>query len=90
MGGGPSNTTSLVELLETIEQLHGERPDVSFDGWRAADQRYYVSDTRRFQSATGWQPRVSIMAGLQSLYDWLLDARRPLAAPALQTGTVAS
>jgi CDP-paratose 2-epimerase len=75
IGGGPARTTSLVELLDHIETLHGERPEVEFDAWRAADQRYYVSDTRRFAAATGWQPRVGVQAGLASLYQWLADAR---------------
>jgi CDP-paratose 2-epimerase len=90
MGGGPANTTSLVELLEHIERLNGESTDVSFDAWRAADQRYYVSDTRKFQTATGWQPQVAIREGLQRLYDWLLDTRRLAVVPTLDRDTVAS
>ena len=89
IGGGPENTTSLVELLDSIEDLHGERPDVEFDAWRAADQRYYVSDTRRFRAATGWQPRTSVTAGLDTLYRWLLESRSG-ATVQLATGTVAS
>jgi CDP-paratose 2-epimerase len=89
IGGGPSNTTSLVELLDQIEALHGERPEIEFDGWRAADQRYYVSDTRRFRAATGWRPKVDLCTGLRTLYEWLTGT---LASPvvSLQTGTVAS
>jgi CDP-paratose 2-epimerase len=75
IGGGPARTASLVELLDRIETLHGERPEVEFDAWRAADQRYYVSDTRRFSAATGWRPRVGVDAGLAALYQWLSDAR---------------
>jgi CDP-paratose 2-epimerase len=89
IGGGPASTTSLVELLDCIEDLHGERPDVEFDAWRAADQRYYVSDTRRFRDATGWQPGTSVMTGLDALYRWLLDSRSR-ATVQLATGTVAS
>ena len=75
IGGGPSNTTSLMELLDHIETLHGERPEVEFDEWRAADQRYYVSDTRRFRSATGWQAKTSVAGGLDALYRWLQESR---------------
>jgi CDP-paratose 2-epimerase len=89
IGGGPANTTSLVELLDRIETLHGERPYVEFDAWRAADQRYYVSDTRKFRDATGWRPKVDLAHGLRRLYDWLAEghATRELA---LETRTVAS
>jgi CDP-paratose 2-epimerase len=89
IGGGPSNTTSLVELLDHIETLHGERPEVEFDAWRAADQRYYVSDTRRFRAATGWAAKTSVPAGLEALYKWLQDAR-PSVPVQLASDTVAS
>jgi CDP-paratose 2-epimerase len=89
IGGGPSNTTSLMELLDEIETLHGERPEVEFDAWRAADQRYYVSDTRRFCNATGWKARTSVPAGLEVLYRWLQESRRRVPLQ-LAAGTVAS
>jgi CDP-paratose 2-epimerase len=89
IGGGPSNTTSLVELLDHIETLNGDRPEVEFDAWRAADQRYYVSDTRRFRTATGWQAKTSVPAGLEALYRWLQEVRPP-APVQVATGTVAS
>src|SRR5829696_8327438 len=60
MGGGPQNTTSLLELLDSIESLHGQRPKVQFEDWRPADQQYYVSDTRKFSTATGWRAQVQV------------------------------
>ncbi|MCG3114063.1 MAG: GDP-mannose 4,6-dehydratase [Candidatus Manganitrophus sp. SA1] len=75
IGGGPSNTTSLLELIHLIETI-GERPlTTHFEPWRLADQRYYVSDTRRFQAATGWFPRVGVEKGVRSLYAWLREDR---------------
>jgi CDP-paratose 2-epimerase len=52
----------------------GRRPRHRFEPWRTADQRYYVSDTTRFQRATGWSPRVSICEGLERLSAWLRDS----------------
>lgn len=80
IGGGPDNTTSLLELIELIRQIHDRQPILNFDRWRAGDQRYYVSDIRKFMAATGWQPRTTIRQGVQQLYQWLL-ASRGLAAP---------
>lgn len=74
IGGGPGSTTSLLELVEAIGDLCGERPDVEFGEWRTGDQRYYVSDTRRFNALTGWHPRFSIEDGLRALRDWLQPA----------------
>src|SRR3954462_7231947 len=41
MGGGPANTLSPLQLLDRIEQLHGSRPNYTFEAWRPGDQRYY-------------------------------------------------
>jgi CDP-paratose 2-epimerase len=78
MGGGPSNTISLIDLLDRIEDLHGERPRTDFDAWRTGDQRWYVSDTRAFQAATGWQPKVAADDGIERLYRWLAARQRPV------------
>ncbi len=55
--------------------LHGARPAVRCEAWRTGDQRYYVSDTRRFQEAAGWRATVPAADGIERLYDWLLAER---------------
>ena len=75
IGGGPRNVISLLDLLDRIEALHGERPPLDFQEWRTGDQRYYVSDTRRFQEETGWAPKVGVEEGVAHLYRWLSQAR---------------
>jgi CDP-paratose 2-epimerase len=75
MGGGPGSTISLLDLLDHIEQLHGSRPQISFDDWRTGDQRYYVSDTRAFEQATGWRRKVDAGDGIARLYDWLIASK---------------
>jgi CDP-paratose 2-epimerase len=82
IGGGLGNTISLLELLETIGALHGAKPDIRMKDWRPGDQRYYVSDTRRFKAATGWAPKVNVRSGVERLYQWLLESRG-MAAPQL-------
>jgi CDP-paratose 2-epimerase len=79
MGGGPANAISLLDLLDCIESLRGERPELAFDEWRTGDQRYYVSDTRAFEKATGWQRRISAQEGITRLYSWLVGRLRPAA-----------
>ena len=74
IGGGAANTTSLLELLDLIGELHGVQPEVAHHAWRTGDQRYYVSDTSRFRAATGWAPRVGVIEGVQRLYRWLIDS----------------
>jgi len=79
IGGGADRTTSLVELLDTIAVLNGEPAAVDFDAWREADQRYYVSDTRKFAEATGWTPATSVEDGVRALHAWLQETRNPAA-----------
>jgi len=71
MGGGPASTVSLLELLDLIGELEGSEPRVDFGSWRIGDQRWYVSDTRRFAAATGWSPKVGVHDGVRRLHQWL-------------------
>ncbi len=78
MGGGPASTVSLLELVDLIADLEGRPPEVSFGPWRVGDQRWYVSDTRRFTGATGWRPRVDARQGVEALHGWLRKSRAGL------------
>jgi CDP-paratose 2-epimerase len=80
IGGGPANTTSLLELVDVIRALEGN-VGIDFDAWREADQRYYVSDTHKFSTATGWEPAVNVHDGVGTLLAWLREARPCAATP---------
>lgn len=70
IGGGVANTVSILELLHAIEQRTGRSVRTSFDSWRVGDQRFYVSDVRRFGAATGWRPSTDFARGFTALCDW--------------------
>ncbi len=74
IGGGPQNVTSLTELLDLIAELDGAPVSIEWGEWRPGDQRYYVSDTTKFRSATGWQPRTGMEEGVRRLREWLRDS----------------
>jgi CDP-paratose 2-epimerase len=76
IGGGVSNTTSLLELLDLITELNGTRPRVKWDNWRPGDQRYYVTNFSKFHTATGWSPQVAMAEGVTQLHSWLRQSRR--------------
>ncbi|MDB4969003.1 MAG: sugar nucleotide epimerase [Myxococcales bacterium] len=71
IGGGPASTLSLIELLRRIDASIGRTPALTHEAPRTGDQRYYVSDTRAFQEASGWRPRVGVTEGLARLGAWL-------------------
>jgi CDP-paratose 2-epimerase len=76
IGGGPRNTLSLRELMEMLREQHGLQLSTRAAPWRAGDQRYYVSDTRRFFEATGWRALVCPSVGIDRLHSWLTDVAR--------------
>jgi CDP-paratose 2-epimerase len=77
IGGGPGNTVSLLELLDLVAELTGTPPAVSFEAWRRADQRWYVSDPSAFGALTGWAPHTDVRAGVARLHAWLDEAHVP-------------
>ncbi len=86
IGGGPANAISLLELLRLIERLGIASPPPVLADWRPADQRYYVSDSRRFQKETGWRPRWTVERGLESLMEWLASTDPAYAPRSLRSG----
>ena len=73
IGGGPARTTSLLQVLEDISRLEVGDPVIDHEDWRLGDQPYYVSNTAKFQKATGWTPTISLREGLARLNGWLAE-----------------
>ncbi|MDB4963845.1 MAG: NAD-dependent epimerase/dehydratase [Myxococcales bacterium] len=85
IGGGPHNTISLIELIAMITKITGGRPETRLEDWRPGDQRYYVSDTSAFTTATGWRATVTPRIGVEALHGWL--AEHPEHAPPLPSAS---
>jgi CDP-paratose 2-epimerase len=75
IGGGPQNTVSLLEIVDTIKEKAGKEMTVSFEDWRTGDQFYYVSNTSKFKEATGWEPKYTVEKGVEHLVRWLCENR---------------
>jgi CDP-paratose 2-epimerase len=71
LGGGPANAVSLRQLLSHIEDLLGQPIALNFSEWRAGDQRYYVSDTRRAARELGLAKATPWRTGVAGLARWL-------------------
>ncbi|MFL5258516.1 MAG: SDR family NAD(P)-dependent oxidoreductase [Hyphomicrobiales bacterium] len=82
LGGGPENTVSLLEAIEAISDIVGERPRLTFDGWRPGDQPWYVSDIRTISFGSGWTPRIPVADGMRDLHRWLAARFGNAAKPA--------
>jgi CDP-paratose 2-epimerase len=77
IGGGVKNTISLRELIRMIAVLEGREPRIDRGEWRTGDQKYYVSDIRRFHEAAGWTPGVNPREGVRKLREWLIAENVP-------------
>src|SRR6185312_12398349 len=67
VGGGPENTTSLLELMETIRKLTGVKLDYFMDRARPGDQLVYITDYSKLRSHIGWKPQIGIEQTLKLL-----------------------
>ena len=76
IGGGSNNTISLCELVERISAVNGGPPEIAYGPWRVGDQRWYVSDTSKFERATGWRPKTKVEEGIRRLHQWISLNRR--------------
>ena len=70
VGGGPQNSTSLIELISLVEELTGRKLQVSYDAVRPGDQAVYISNTQKLQRETGWAPSIPLSQTLSKMERW--------------------
>jgi CDP-paratose 2-epimerase len=70
IGGGPDNTTSLLEFLDLLEDKTNKRTNILFDDWREGDQKVYVSDISRAGDELDWEPQVDFDEGIERFVNW--------------------
>ncbi len=71
IGGGPENTTSLLEFIDAIKKTTGKSLKVKFSHWRPSDQKVYISDISKVKKSLGWKPEISPREGLDRIYNWV-------------------
>lgn len=72
IGGGPRNTTSLLEFISLIERKTGIKfRKVEHKEWRPSDQKVYISDITKVSKALEWKPKVTPEKGLDKLIEWV-------------------
>jgi CDP-paratose 2-epimerase len=88
-GGGPTNAVSLLTLIEEIGRITGRNPQIEFSDWRPGDQRWFVADARKADTALGLAPRTPWREGVRNLAHWLSEARGlPITVPDRQPQAV--
>lgn len=93
LGGGPSRSVSVIELLRSIEKQLGRPLDIRFSKTRPGDQPLYISDTSKLERDTGWRARRSLSDILESIQAFwtanqsAIRVQQPAAASALDLVT---
>ncbi len=79
IGGGPGNTISLIELMDTLQQKFGYQLILSHADTRPGDQPIFVADIRKAKRDLGWEPQIDVATGVQRLNDWLIANKQTIA-----------
>ncbi len=79
--GGPYNVgsgreVSIRELTHLIGAATGYRGNVRFDASKPDGQPRRCLDSSKFMELTGWQPEVTLEAGLARMVAWYVNERR--------------
>lgn len=79
VGGGAGNTLSLREFLQLLKNQEGLELESNSADCRPGDQPIFVSDNAKMKQDLGWEPEVSVTAGIARLAAWLKENRAGLA-----------
>jgi UDP-glucuronate 4-epimerase len=71
IGGGEE--VSMLEVLDTLADLSGRRPEVVQAPRRQGDAARTAADTTRIRAATGWAPTTPFAEGLAAQWRWAAD-----------------
>jgi CDP-paratose 2-epimerase len=70
IGGGMSNSLSLLELFNLLENINGHRLRYDHLESRPGDQKVFVANTALAAHDFGWSPQVSKEVGITQMLDW--------------------
>jgi CDP-paratose 2-epimerase len=81
VGGGASNSLSLVETTQLCEAITGKSTAIKpvAEG-RAGDVPLFITDSAKVIEKTGWRPTLNPEATLQDIYNWLCENKAILSS----------
>ena len=71
VGGGMSNSSSLLELFSFLESELNIKMDYTQLPVRESDQRVFVADLSKVKELIGWEPKVSKEEGIRKMIEWV-------------------
>ncbi len=88
VGGGPQRVISLLDLIAMLELRLDRKIPLKFGDWRPGDQRAYISDVRKLETALDWSPSITVEDGISQLLTWV--ERNQAAIAAVEDGVPAA
>ena len=76
VGGGATNTMSLLELIAYLEEFLGKKLSYSYDDWRPGDQKVFVSNVQKAGREFGWAPKTGPREGVKKLVAWVKENQK--------------
>jgi CDP-paratose 2-epimerase len=72
MGGGTRNVLAVwAEFGPILERLLGKKIEVERGDWRPGDQRVFYADFRKAKRDLGWEPKIDLEEGVETLFEWV-------------------
>ncbi len=71
VGGGMSNSASLLELFDFLEKELDIKMEYKQLPVRESDQRVFVADLTKVKELIGWEPKVSKEEGVRKMIKWV-------------------
>ncbi|MEG2697808.1 MAG: hypothetical protein RR951_02670, partial [Ruthenibacterium sp.] len=71
IGGSMEQSLSLLELFQMLNKLLDVKLAYTQQAPRQSDQKVFVADIAKINKAIGWQPRVTALAGISKMVDWV-------------------
>jgi len=72
IGGSRRNSISIIELLQFMKNKLNIQPSkISYDEWRRADQKVYISNIAKATKEFGWKPEIPMERGIAKMFEWL-------------------
>ncbi len=73
IGGGTDTAISLLECIDIIDDINGEKANVTFDADRHGDLRYFICDISKAKKNLNWQPEIMPRKGIEQLITWIKE-----------------
>lgn len=71
IAGGAQNTSSILELLNLLEKLTGNKEKSIVHDMRTGDKKVAYLDISKAKRLLNWEPQISIEMGVKKLIDWM-------------------